>query len=256
MNGAQPGQRVLLVEDDPSLQRFVTLALEDLELQLRVCGTVAEALEALRQQPADLLITDLMLPDRSGLDLLAQLQAEPALAAGARRVVFSAGLRPQQRERLEALGVWRLLLKPCSLPALQDCVRQGLAAPAAAGESAAAEPAPVDEQAAAIAEHFAGNAALFTAFRNASLAQFAADLAAGEQACEGQDGPALRRLAHNLKSVLGLLGQPGPGELAGQLERLLEARAAEPGLPDQAAALWQRLREQLQRLRQAAPPAT
>jgi len=254
MNGAEPGRRVLLVEDEPSLQRFVALALEDLELELRICGTVAEALQALRQQPADLLITDLMLPDRSGLDLLADLQAEPALAAGARRVVFSAGLRPQQRERLEELGVWRLLLKPCSLLALQDCVRQGLAAAAAAQASAAAEPAPAGEQDAAITEHFSGNAALYTAFRAASLAQFAADLAAGDLACGGQDGPALRRLAHNLKSVLGLLGQPAASALAGQLERLLEARAAEPGLPDAAAALWQRLREQLQNLRDATHP--
>lgn len=59
--------RVLLVEDDPSLRRFVALALDELDIQLLRCASVAEAVEVLSQGPVRLVLTDLMMPGESGL---------------------------------------------------------------------------------------------------------------------------------------------------------------------------------------------
>lgn len=242
--------RVLLVEDDLSLQRFVQLALEDFEIELLTVGSVGAGLAELARAPAALVLTDLMLPDRSGFELIDALVAQPALRAGARLAVFSAGLTPSTRERLERPEVWRLLSKPCGLAELEACVRDALAEGAAtpppkpALESTADADTPQARQAAAIAEHFGGNAPLYHAFRASCLQQFRADMAEGEQALAGSDVPALRRLAHSLKSVLLSLGHDEAAALAKALEQAGEAA-------DEAAmrTLWPQLRTALGALR-------
>lgn len=240
--------RVLLVDDDPSIRRFVALALEELDIDLVEVPGVAAAREALRQAPFALIITDLMMPGETGLDLLQHLADHPAQRGAARVAVFSAGLTAAMQARLDSFDVWRQLSKPISLTALEDCVRDAVetavsaapsAAPLAAEAEADGDSLSADEQA-AIERHFGGDRALFIAFRVSCRAQFAADLRAGDAAVASGDAPALRRLAHSLKSVLITLGHPGPGAAA----RSLEDAAA---VADWASArpLWQQLRAHL-----------
>lgn len=231
--------RVLLVEDDPSLQRFVEMALELMPLELHCRDSVAGAIELLQQAPVSLLITDLLLPDGSGRDLLARLNAEPALRGQARVMVFSAGLNDSISAELLKAGAWRTLSKPCSLDDLERYVSEGLAT-AAADPTAAAAPAAVDP----LQQHFAGNAALYQAFRASCLQQFAHDIEAGEAACQARDGQALRRLAHSLKSVLLTLGHAAESMDAAALELAADAADWPQALP-----LWQSLRHSLTALR-------
>lgn len=214
--------RVLLVEDDPLVRQLLTMVWDDYLLDLQPCSTVAQALAALRTAPVDLIVTDLMLPDASGLDLLAQLAAEPALRGAARIAVFSAGIDAATSARLQAHGVWRVLRKPLPVGDLQDCVldagacqRPGAGAEAQAGGPTGMVMAPAPS---AVDSHFGGNAALFNAFREAAQQQFAQDLTAGDTALQAADAPALQRLAHSLKSVLQSLGHPSFGQLAAALE--------------------------------------
>ena len=58
----------------------------------------------------------------------------------------------------------------------------------------------------AIANYFAGDEALFIAFRQSCLEQFDVDLAEGDAAIEDQDAATLRRVAHSLKGVLRTIG--------------------------------------------------
>jgi len=234
---------LLLVEDDPAIQHLVRLALEDLALELKICGCLAEAWQLLEQAPVQMLITDLMLPDGSGLDLVRALVESPRLRGEAILVVFSAGLSAELRQQLAALGVWRMLNKPCSVLELEACVAEGLAlgqisatSPRPAGAPAALTPA----QAAAVAAHFAGDQALYQAFRDACLGQFQADRDQGDLACSQRDAPGLRRLAHSLKSVLLTLGHEPESRLARQLED-----SAEQADWAQALPLWQALRGRL-----------
>jgi DNA-binding response OmpR family regulator len=241
--------RVLLVEDDPSLQRFVQLALEEFEIELLAVGSVDAGLAELARAPVALVLTDLMLPERSGFDLIDALAAEPALRAGARVAVFSAGLTPATRARLERPEVWRLLSKPCGLAELEACVREALGAGtpdalasgvASPGQPADAPSPPEAQEAAAIAEHFGGNAPLYHAFRSSCLRQFLVDAAEGERALEAGDAQALRRLAHSLKSVLQSLGQAEEAELAKALEL-----AGERADWSRIQTLWPALRQAL-----------
>lgn len=234
-------RRVILVEDDASLRRFVALALEDLDLDLVACVDVPSAMAALQAGPARLLITDLMLPGESGQSLLERLHREPGLKGAARVAVFSAGLTVAVRQRLEGLGVWRLLSKPVSVADLAACVTDALcdeapSAPVPAVGVTAVEAA----SAAAIDRHFGGNADLYRAFRASCLAQFTEDLRQGDAACRSEDTDQLRRIAHSLKSVLLTLGHHAASQAARELE--YHAAAADGSA---ARPAWIRLRDQI-----------
>lgn len=241
MNPAPALPRVLLVEDDASIRRFVELALDDMPIALQQAPTLAAARAVLAAAPVRLLITDLMLPDGNGVDLLRELAADSALRAGARLVAFSAGISAERRQQLLALGVDEILAKPVALRQLEDCVQRALATPAPAQAPTSAPQAAADGAAAAVARYFGGQTALFEAYRASCLLQFEADLRDGDAAVAAHDLAALRRLAHSLKSVLLTLGLDTISQQAATAE-LLAAGA------DAAAALaaWPPLRQALQ----------
>ncbi|KPF50150.1 hypothetical protein IP87_10645 [beta proteobacterium AAP121] len=272
--GPQPAglPRVLLVDDDASVRRLVALALDGLPLELLSCADGAAALALLQTGPVQVLVTDLMMPGVSGLELLQRLAREPALRQGAELVAFSAGIDAATRQQLQSLGVHRMLSKPVSLKALEDVVMEAVTnsaarmapaaqapaelqadatpaavpGPAAGDAPAPGHAAPADE-ARAIANHFGGDAGLFHAFRQSCLPQFGADRAEGDAAWARADAPAVRRLAHSLKSVLATLGHTRAAAWA----RAVESAAAAGSLA-QAQDAWQALRATLQDLAAAA----
>jgi DNA-binding NtrC family response regulator len=67
---------ILIVEDEPLLGRQLARSLEAAGHDVRLAPTAAEGLAAVREDPPDLALLDLRLPDRSGLDVLADLQGE------------------------------------------------------------------------------------------------------------------------------------------------------------------------------------
>jgi CheY-like chemotaxis protein len=72
---------VLVVDDDPETLAVLANALEREGIRVRTTNSVFRALEALHDgspRPA-LIITDLMMPQTTGWDLLKHLRAEPAL---------------------------------------------------------------------------------------------------------------------------------------------------------------------------------
>jgi CheY-like chemotaxis protein len=238
-----PVRRVLLVEDDASISRFIDMALEDQGVDLTVCGDVESALAALQERPVGLVITDLMLPGLSGYDLVDRLHSEPALLAGAKVVIFSAGVNLDKQARLEGRGIWRILRKPASVAQVQDCVLDAFV-----GQDAAPPPADVPGQSAdcssadgdAVLAYFGGDAALFRAYRAKCLVQFEHDLAAGDAALRSGDLAALQRLSHSLATVFRTLGWEEDGKVAKQLEVF----AAE-GDAQASATAWARLRHRL-----------
>lgn len=247
-------RRLLLIEDDRDIARFVSLALEESPLELHQAASLAAARALLARLSFDLVITDLMLPDGTAEALLEEGWAG---ADGAPPwLVYSAGLDPAREARLRRLGAARLLHKPIPLSLLlatvSDCLerRAAGASPAAAPLDAPAAPPAGDSaaQAAAIGEHFGGDGALFEAFKAGCLVRFADDRVQGQAACAAHDAVRLRQLCHSLKSVLQLLGQP---ELAAGAAALEQACAAVPAAEAWPAlkANWMALSGALARLR-------
>lgn len=222
--------RALLIEDDESIARFVGMALEELDLELLQVASLAAARAALsgpRAGAFDLVITDLMLPDGSAAALLEEGRAR--VPGAPPWLVFSAGLAPERVSELQRLGARACLHKPVALGALLAAVQ------AALGD--APEPPPAPTPVDPVATHFGGDRALFEAFRTGCLARFAEDLHAGQAACDQGDAAALRRVAHGLKAVLILIGEPTLSATARDLE---EHCAAGP-LDAACRSGWQQL---------------
>lgn len=71
---------VLVVEDDKDIVRVLRAYLEQAGYQVEVAYNGQSAVAHLNQHPPDLLILDLMLPDRDGLDITRYIRSTPRLA--------------------------------------------------------------------------------------------------------------------------------------------------------------------------------
>ncbi len=60
---------VLVVDDDPKMRELLQIVLESAGFRTRVAGDGEAALQLARQQPPDLVIADVVLPKRNGLEL-------------------------------------------------------------------------------------------------------------------------------------------------------------------------------------------
>lgn len=86
MNGSG-NVRVLVIEDDPGMRRFLRNTLQVQEYEVRDVGTGGEGLAAIRQMNPELVILDLGLPDLDGMDLIRQVRefsAVPILVLSSR----------------------------------------------------------------------------------------------------------------------------------------------------------------------------
>ncbi|MDY7083813.1 MAG: response regulator transcription factor [Actinomycetota bacterium] len=68
------GRRLLLIEDDPAVQRVLTIALCEEGFHLDVASTARHALHLFGRLPIDVVLLDLMLPDLDGLELCRRLR--------------------------------------------------------------------------------------------------------------------------------------------------------------------------------------
>ena len=99
MIGVSAGS-ILLVEDDPMLRQAFRILLEDAGYEVREAGTAEQALSTAEVHPPALVLLDLGLPDRPGLEVARELLKRPGNAPI--KVVALTG-RVGARERQECL---------------------------------------------------------------------------------------------------------------------------------------------------------
>ena len=73
-------QRVLVVDDDKEVARLMRAYLEQAGFDVLVANNGETAVHTLRREKPDLLLLDLMLPDRDGYDITRLVRADPVLA--------------------------------------------------------------------------------------------------------------------------------------------------------------------------------
>lgn len=115
--------RVLVVDDDRTVQLMIRRALRDREIEVVTAGNIDEATEMLSQQPPDVLLLDIILPGISGLDGFERIrQLDPKLP-----VIFVTS-DDASGTAIEAmkLGAHDILLKPLDLNQVCDMVEQAL----------------------------------------------------------------------------------------------------------------------------------
>jgi DNA-binding response OmpR family regulator len=70
----QVAHSLLLVDDEPRIRRVLRLALEDEGYEVSEAANGLDALTALRREPPDVVLLDLMLPDRDGFTVCREIR--------------------------------------------------------------------------------------------------------------------------------------------------------------------------------------
>jgi two-component system response regulator PilR (NtrC family) len=126
--------RLLVIDDEPDLRTLYELTLLREGYDIDTAGSVEEALARLDAQRYSLVISDMRLPDGSGLDVLRSL--EEAGRSEKAIVITAYGSAENAVEALKA-GAYDYLTKPVDLKQFRAAVASAL------GRSASAAPAPI-----------------------------------------------------------------------------------------------------------------
>ena len=115
-----PGARILVVEDDPRVRASTIEALQDLDYDPIACGSGAEAIVIFESQQFDLIISDVIMPEMTGPELIKHLKQTHDDFA----VLFVTGY-VGDGETGDLVG-YELLRKPFTVGALANAVAVAL----------------------------------------------------------------------------------------------------------------------------------
>src|SRR5688572_24775331 len=115
------GASILLVEDDPRVRAATVDALEDLDYQPVACSSGAEAIKLFEERQFDLVISDVIMPEMTGPELIRYLKATHSDFA----VLFVTGYVGDGET--DHLVGYELLRKPFTVGALANAVSSALA---------------------------------------------------------------------------------------------------------------------------------
>ncbi len=116
-------QRVLIIDDEPDIRELLEITLLRMGLDTLTAANVEDALEQIRTHEPNLCLTDMKLPDGSGIDIVRFLQKEyPHIPVA---VITAFGSMDTAVEALKA-GAYDFVSKPVNLPKLRDLIQTAL----------------------------------------------------------------------------------------------------------------------------------
>jgi CheY-like chemotaxis protein len=118
--------RILLIEDEPSIQRLIAYALQTKGYEVRVASDGRQGLEETRSDPPDLILLDMLMPVMGGMEVLETLKGDPQLKH-IPVLVVTASAQKAEAEKAMALGAVGYLVKPFYVPDLYETVAELLA---------------------------------------------------------------------------------------------------------------------------------
>lgn len=98
-----PAQRILVVDDDASIRRTLSILLSKAGYEVTQAADGSEAIRMWRDRGGDLVITDLHMPEKDGIETIIELLSH---TPGIRIIAMSGG---GQTKRLDLLGNVALL---------------------------------------------------------------------------------------------------------------------------------------------------
>lgn len=110
-NGSLP-RRVLVAEDDPDVAMLIRLHLEREGWEVLMAEHGLQALDHIRAGRPDLLITDVMMPQMNGFELIASLLRDPSLTDLPIIVLTGKAIEDADVRQAHEMGVFVYLTKP------------------------------------------------------------------------------------------------------------------------------------------------
>jgi two-component system nitrogen regulation response regulator GlnG len=136
------GSTILIADDDRAIRTVLSQALGRLGHDVRTTGNAATLWRWVSDGEGDLVITDVVMPDENGLDLIPRIKK---LRPELRIIVMSAQNTLLTAVKATERGAFEYLPKPFDLRELVSTVERALTAPSA-GAAVASEPEEAEEQ--------------------------------------------------------------------------------------------------------------
>lgn len=115
--------RLLIVDDDPNVREVLTTKLTHLGYQCRIAESADRAMAVLNREPIHLVLSDIMMPGQSGIDLLTYLvQKHPETAV----VMLTAAADTRMAVQAMKSGAYDYITKPFNLEELAVHVEKAL----------------------------------------------------------------------------------------------------------------------------------
>ncbi len=121
--GMGPRQKVLIVDDDPGIREYLEISLGRMQRHTRSARTLGEARHWLAREGFDLCLSDLHLPDGTGLELLEHIQRRRLRMPLA---ILSACARQETAVQALKAGAIDFLSKPVALARLRELLNSAL----------------------------------------------------------------------------------------------------------------------------------
>jgi two-component system phosphate regulon response regulator PhoB len=116
------GQRVLLIEDEPNIIEAISYILTKDGWTVHTHSDGQTAMSKVMQRVPDLIILDVMLPGKSGYDILRELRAQ-AETKDVPVMMLTARGQSKDREMATSLGATQFMTKPFSNAEVLKSVR-------------------------------------------------------------------------------------------------------------------------------------
>jgi CheY-like chemotaxis protein len=239
---------VLVAEDNKFNQQVIQRMLERRRHTVRVVPNGGETLAALEQNPFDLLLLDVNMPEMDGLQVIRTIREREKTSGEHLRVIALTALTGKRdRERCIEAGMDDFLAKPVRTAEVYAALERVIAAhPFVAAD--AAESALIDPE--VVLSGCAGDPALLGEMIQLFQDEAPRLLARVEAAVRAVDAEKLRTAAHALRSLISAFST-SVAKFAEVLEQLaIERRADEAGEP------YKNLNDGMQNLRAALPTLT
>ena len=116
------GNRVLVIEDEQNIIEAISFILSRDGWDVKTHSNGHDAIEAVRARAPDLLILDVMLPGKSGFEVLAEIRADTEHALTPVLMLTARG-QAKDKEQAERAGASQYMTKPFSNAELLAAVR-------------------------------------------------------------------------------------------------------------------------------------
>ena len=115
--------RILIVDDEPNIRELLTAKLKHAGYECRAADSASAALALLEREPFQLVLSDVMMPGMSGIDLLQRItQTYPDVAV----LMLTAASDTQSAVHAMKSGAYDYIVEPTSLEALAIHVEKAL----------------------------------------------------------------------------------------------------------------------------------
>jgi len=115
-------RRILIVDDEPNIVTLLEFLMRGSDYEVRVARNGEEALRRAESFRPDLVLLDVMMPQRSGFEVCQKIRENPALR-DVKIVILTAKGRDLEKDRGLNLGANAYVTKPFSTKELMNTVR-------------------------------------------------------------------------------------------------------------------------------------